>query len=126
MLFTRNYPSGKGGVIGAGEKVLLALPASIKQRMKKKARKYAEKWNNHSDYPLVNFCTLDDASFLFPPDMMDELTELEFADKKYLAVRDYDRILSLYFGNYKQLPPEDQRASHYPLLLDFEKEYHAD
>lgn len=123
MLYTRLYPSGKGGFYYVCEKVLLALPKGLKKYIKTKARRNICRWNNHSDCQLVSFCTFSDASFLFPANMMDNLIELDFCEKKYSAVKEYDKILSLYFGDYMQLPPEDKRASHYPLLLDFEKEY---
>ena len=32
---------------------------------------------------------------------------------------DYDAVLRTTFKDYMQLPPDNQRASHYPLLLDF-------
>ena len=123
MLYSRNYPSEKKGIIGVGEKLLLAFPVSFKRRMKQRTRRYLERWNNHSEYPLIDFCTLDNSRLLFPDDMFDNIVELDFEGKKYCSVSKFETALRISFGDYMQLPPENQRASHYPLLLDFEREY---
>lgn len=120
MLYTRRYPSGKGGIIGLGEKILLSLPKGFQNRMKIKARKQIEKWNGEKRNPLVCFCTFDEVSKQFPADMFQSITSVEFENLKLSAVADIDEVLKVSFGDYMQLPPEDQRASHFPLLLDFD------
>ena len=119
MLYTRKHPSGKSGLMGLGERVLLSLPLGFQTKMKKHAGSYIEKWNDNNSCRLVNFCTLDDSSFLFPSDTMANTMLLDFADRKYSATSNYDAVLVTTFKDYMQLPPENQRASHYPLLLDF-------
>ena len=52
--------------------------------------------------------------------MFDNIIDIEFENRRYSAVAIYDEVLKIFFGDYMQLPPENQRASHYPLLLDFE------
>lgn len=119
MLYTRKHPSGKSGLIGLGERVLLSLPLWFQTKMKNHARSYIEKWNDNNSCRLVNFCTLDDSSFLFPSDTMANTMLLDFEDRKYCATSNYDAVLGTTFKEYMQLPPENQRSSHYPLLLDF-------
>ena len=123
MLYTRRYPSGKGGIIGMGEKFLLSLPKGFQNRMKKRARKHIEKWNGKVDTPLVCFCTIDEARKLYPYDMFQSINCLQFEGLKLPAIVNIDEALKISFGNYMQLPPEDQRASHYPLLLDFDQSW---
>ena len=123
MLLTRGYVSGKGGAFGLVEKTLLSLPKKTQNRLKRKTKKSMKKCNGNHAYKLVSFCTFNDASLYFDADLFDDITQLEFCEKKYCAVKKYDDALRTSFGDYMQLPPEGQRASHYPLLLDFDKEY---
>lgn len=120
LLYTRKYPSGKGGVFGVGERILLSLPKSFQNRMKRIARKQVEKWNGRVDTPLVCFCTFDAINRRFSNNTLSSIISIRFEGIEFCAVENYDEVLKVPFGNYMQLPPEDQRASHYPLLLDFD------
>lgn len=42
-------------------------------------------------------------------DLFKEICELSFEDRTYCAISDWDYFLTLRYGNYMQLPPEDQR-----------------
>ena len=46
-----------------------------------------------------------------PVEVYREYCEVEFEGKKYLAVRDWDQVLTNCFGDYMQLPPEKKRRS---------------
>ena len=120
MLYTRNHPSGSRGLPALCERMLLSLPAGFQKRIKNRARRYIEKWNCHENALLANFCTLAASKRYLPANMFDNIIDIEFENRRYSAVSIYDEVLKIFFGDYMQLPPENQRASHYPLLLDFE------
>ena len=120
MLYTRNHPSGSRGLPALCERMLLSLPAGFQKRMKNRARRYIEKCNCHENALLANFCTLAASKRYLPANMFDNIIDIEFENRRYSAVAIYDEVLKIFFGDYMQLPPENQRASHYPLLLDFE------
>ena len=45
---------------------------------------------------------------------------LPFEDRKYCCPTEYNKILTSIFGSkYMQLPPEEQRRTHYPILVKF-------
>lgn len=46
-------------------------------------------------------------TFDFNP--FDQMVELEFEGHRFMAPKEYHRFLSYYYGDYMQLPPEDQR-----------------
>ena len=48
------------------------------------------------------------------------LVRLEFAGGKYLAPKNYDKILRKVYGNYMELPPLDKRITHNPQKVLFE------
>jgi len=47
-----------------------------------------------------------------PADLLDSFTELEFEGYKFRTVANYDRYLTLLYGDYMQLPPIEKRKSH--------------
>ena len=48
--------------------------------------------------------------------------ELPFEDTTVALVRNYDSFLRPEYGDYMQLPPENQRHNHYAALIDFGEE----
>lgn len=46
---------------------------------------------------------------IYDRNLFDELTVAEFEGKSYPIVKEYDYFLKLRYGDYMQLPPEDQR-----------------
>ena len=44
---------------------------------------------------------------------MTETLDVEFEGKLYKAMSGYDEYLTNTFGNYMQLPPENQRVHHH-------------
>jgi len=44
-----------------------------------------------------------------PAELMDDFTELVFEGQKFMAVAEHDRYLSLLYGDYMELPPEEKR-----------------
>lgn len=50
--------------------------------------------------------------FCFPAKVFESLSEYLFEGKKYMGVADADTYLTCHYGNYMQLPPEDQRTTH--------------
>ena len=47
-----------------------------------------------------------------------------FEKKEYMCVADPDAFLRSDYGNYMQLPPEEERTwKHHPIIIDFEHNY---
>ena len=42
-------------------------------------------------------------------DMFEEMIEVDFEGFKFMSIAQYDKFLSMRYGDYMQLPPEDQR-----------------
>ena len=53
----------------------------------------------------------DDIREFMPTEWFTEYTTLEFEGKEYAVLTHYDEHLKRLFGDYKQLPPEDERIS---------------
>lgn len=61
-------------------------------------------------YPNNKSC-----AYGIPSDLMDTFTSLEFEGHKFMAVSDYDRYLTLLYGDYMELPPLEKRTAHIKL-----------
>ena len=56
---------------------------------------------------------------IYPIDKVFPFSEVEFEGKKYHAFHDVDYYLKGLYGNYMELPPENERFAHKPEKLDF-------
>lgn len=59
-------------------------------------------------YDVLGLCGPYDAATLFPT------RELRFEDATFPVPADIDRYLAQQYGNWEQVPPEDQRDTHFP------------
>ena len=124
LLYSRGFASGSGGVIGLTEKILLLVPRKLHQPIRNWAEKTAQMWNKNENANFVFPSTIVDAGLHYPADMFSGLKTIDFGGKDYSCVADYDRILRVNYGDYMQLPPEEERTwKHHPLVLDFEHNY---
>jgi len=48
----------------------------------------------------------------FPKKYFDELIEVHFEGEKFMGSKFYDSYLKIKYGNYMELPPDDQRKTH--------------
>ena len=44
---------------------------------------------------------------------VEQCVKMEFEGNTYDVLAGYDEILTLYYGDYMQLPPENQRVTHH-------------
>ena len=127
MLFNRGYTSDGSKIIIVCEKLLLSfVPRKDYRKVQKWAEKKATRWNNDDTRPLFGFQTIIDMKHQYNADVFDGLIKLEFEGKEYFAFKDYKQILKDEFGDYMQLPPEEERVwKHHPILVDFDRNYEA-
>ena len=124
LLYSRGYTSGNKGIIGVIEKALLKAPRKNYYKYRVKAEKYLRKWNNSNSAEIVFIETISESKMYFPSNIFDNLFEIQFNGKEYKAVVDFDAMLKTIYGDYMQLPPEEERVwHHHPLIIDFEHNY---
>lgn len=125
LLFNRGYPSGSKGIVGLGEKILLKVVPKRKQHAASLFfAKRGRRWNRKPTKQIVFPVTISNCKLYYPADLFDNLQMLPFQGKKYRAIRDTDTFLTIRYGDYKKLPPEEERIwKHPPLLIDFERNY---
>lgn len=77
-----------------------------------KLDKYAKKVKPTSHMNNLSFITHSTRFLHYDKKVFDEYIELPFRDTKLMALKDYDTYLKEMFGNYMELPPENERFSH--------------
>lgn len=88
-----------------------------------KSARYYLKWAKkceESDSDLyIDYSYLTGERLMVREKEMYPLKKVPFEDMEVCLVREYDRFLRPEYGDYMQLPPEDQRHNHYALYIDF-------
>ena len=51
-----------------------------------------------------------------PAEYLEEYCELQFEDQMFKCPKNYDGLLKLIYGDYMQLPPEDQRENKHQIV----------
>lgn len=125
LLFNRGYVSGTGGIVGFVEKLLLKIVRKKNyRRISIWAGRRSRRWNRFTQNAYVCPCTIRDCKVFYPADMFEEMQTVSFNGKEYSAVKDIDTVLRVQYGDYMQLPPEEERVwKHHPILVDFEHNY---
>lgn len=63
---------------------------------------------------------------VFPGAWFRETVEMPFGDGCYPVSKEYDKLLTMLYGDYMSLPPEEERVvKQHALLVDLEKSYEA-
>ena len=125
LLFNRGYCSGSKGLIGLAERILLRIVPkkryfSFSQFFAKRSRR----WNNKAAAFFVVPATIQDCKRYFPLDLFDNMQKCVFQGNSYSVFRDPQRYLTIQYGDYMKLPPEEDRVwGHPPLLIDYNHNY---
>lgn len=126
QLFTREFvPTQNGLAAKTVASVLLKLtPPSKRASKRQKLLKRITSRNGDSSLEIAAIETVASLKKPFAHDMPDRYTELQFEDGMFLCFADWDDHLKRKFGDYMQLPPEEERVwKHHPVVIDFEKAY---
>lgn len=126
QLLTKEFAPPKAGIIvRLGSFVILACtPKRHRERARQRILKTITRYNGQHDLEVVAVETLLSLRKPFAPDMLNAYVELPFEDSSFMCFADWDDHLRRKFGNYMQLPPEEERTwRHHPIIIDFEHNY---
>ncbi len=125
LLYNRGYTSSAKGIRGAAEKILLrSVPKRFHRRVSNYLGQRSRRWNSDTNAQIV--FPNDPTSLVryYPQDLFENLVRVPFQDRTYSVFRCYDDVLKLRYGDYMQLPPDDERIwRHHPIIVDFGKNY---
>ena len=117
---SQTVPKNQGGLLAFGSKMLLGIFRGRKIRYKiwRYAQKRMTRYSFDESQNVAELC----AGFYFmkkvyPKDLIySGTTEVEFEGKMFYAMKGYDEYLKIPFGNYMELPPEDERVPHHDIV----------
>ena len=104
-------------------RLIRTIPAGIRhKRMLKDTRRLRvldRKIQNN--YEWADMSAIEYISKLrYPKKMPEEYTELTFNGKQFMSFADYEEMLTIMYGDYMQLPPEEERVcGHSPVKIEF-------
>lgn len=126
QLLTREFAPPKARIVTRlGASVLLACtPKSCREKVRQNRLKKITKYNDQHNLDVVAIETMASLRKTFAPNMLDTYVDLPFEDGKFMCFAGWDDHLHRKFGNYMQLPPEEERTwRHHPIVIDFEQNY---
>ena len=127
LLYSRGYKSGRKGIYSVIESILLLMPRSSYLALREKTEAACCKWDHLEDAPLLVAATIEDCKKYFDSDLFDNLIEIPFEETNFMCTSKYDSFLRSYYGNYMELPPEEERVcKHHPKFISLDSNYKPD
>ena len=126
QLLTREFVPPKAGLVTRlGSAVILTCtPKSCREKLRQKTLKKITRYNGQENLEIAAIETMASLRKPFAADMLDSYVDLPFEDGAYMCFAGWHNHLQRKFGDYMQLPPEEDRAwRHHPIILDFEHNY---
>lgn len=126
QLYTKGYTPTIGSKV---EKIISKLFLSVVPKSKYKiitAYLYKKiiRHNRNNKNHCVAIETLSTIITPLPVTLMNTYENIKFEDGDFMCFKQWDEYLTLKFGDYMKLPPEDERKPlHKPKIVDFENDY---
>lgn len=122
IVYTRRYiPENVKGLTRFILKLLFSIPKKMQKAIRNKCEKEVTKYNN-KQLPLMSLSCPEELSLEYKPNTFDSFEEIMFDGNIFKITSHYDEFLTSCFGNYMQLPPEEDRVcKHNPEVVDFGK-----
>lgn len=123
QLMTREFVPPKGNpVVKLGSGMILAcVPKVLRPKLCGRLLKQITKFNKDETLETVFIETMATLGKPHVANLTAGYTRLAFEDGAFLCFENWHDYLTRKFGDYMQLPPEEERAwRHYPIIIDFD------
>ena len=123
QLYSRGYvPPQSGAAVKLISKMLVTVvPKRFHMAVRKKLLNRITRYSDDPKLPVIAIETMRTLGTLYPADMLDKYVDLPFEDGMFMCFADWDENLKRKFGDYMQLPPEEERTwRHPPEKIDFD------
>ena len=112
------YTGGLEGVSSIYKKYAKKTYFCLAKKVFGKPGRYLDKWDSiqrNNKWDLCDYisCALAPVSGVWPKIYFGEKIKVQFEGELFSAPKCYDEILTLFYGDYMKLPPEEKRISHH-------------
>lgn len=124
QLYTREFvpPRSSGAVKWVSQAILMLTPRKSRTVLRKKLLDHITQYSDDRSLPAIAIETMGTLRTLYPAEMLDQYTHLLFEGEEFQCFADWDEHLRRKFGDYMQLPPEEERTwRHPPIQMSFER-----
>lgn len=104
--------------------VLKTVPKRKRKDFRNKILKKITRYDDCIEFETVSISCMEAIKHSFSSDMLEKYIEILFENEKFMCFANWDDNLRRMYGDYKVLPPEEERVwRHHPILIDFERNY---
>jgi len=124
QLYSREFlpPKSSTAVRMVSRALLWVTPKKWIAPIRRSLLKSITRYSDDRKLPTIAIETMTALRTLYPADMLDNFVYLPFEDGEFMCFADWDGNLKRKFGDYMQLPPQEERTwRHPPMRIDFEK-----
>lgn len=124
LVFTRDFvPPKSNGIVSMVVKLLLLLPTSIKDFLRRYYYKCICKYNDRLDLGLISANTLGGIKHIMPSDLPNNYVKMKFEGLDFNCYENFDGLLKAWYNNYMELPPIEERVwKHKPIKIVFDNQ----
>ena len=126
LLYNRGHSSKKSKPFShfCEELLLKLVPRRKYRKVSVWFGRRGRRWNHLQSEGMIFPTTNWSCRHPYPGDLFDNLQKAEFRGKEYSISGCADRYLTIQYGDYMKLPPENKRVwTHHPIILDFNRNY---
>ncbi|MBQ6087127.1 MAG: LicD family protein [Bacteroidales bacterium] len=93
--------------------ILIPVPRRVIQ---KKICQLQTKYRNDNSDSVCITVSVDNPYDIYPSSLFEEYASVEFEGMSFSAIKDYDKWLSVCYGDYMQMPPEEKQVSKHSIV----------
>ena len=111
LIYTRDYPyRGGSKLLELASRFILFKTKKRKAKLKRRLNEYIQQYRDaENNYVYMGLECPETLRYSYPADLF-ETSEIEFEDRRFFITKKSDEMLTELYGDYMQLPPEEERV----------------
>lgn len=106
----------KLGLLDYVKRFLIRITPLPMNYIRKKIKDVAMMYDDHNTGVVGITMSVDNPKDVYPSDLFEDYIDVSFEGHTFKAIRQYDKWLSVCYGDYMQLPPIEQRTGKHHIV----------